>query len=78
MRSAVRARETRETKVTVTIDLDRSGPPVISTGERMLDHLLEQFAFHSNCSIQLQAESLDAIQHHLAEDVAIVLGSALG
>jgi imidazoleglycerol phosphate dehydratase HisB len=77
MRSATRSRETRETKIGVTLNLDGSGPPVIATGLRMLDHLLEQFAFHSGCSLQVRAESLDGIQHHVVEDVAIVIGDAL-
>jgi len=77
MRSATRKRETRETRIAVSLYLDQPGPPIIATGVRMLDHLLEQFAFHSNCSLRIQAESLDAIQHHLVEDVAIVLGGAL-
>lgn len=77
MRSAIRSRETRETKISVTLSLDGSGAPIISTGLRMLDHLLEQFAFHSGCSLQVRAESLDGIQHHLVEDVAIVIGDAV-
>jgi len=77
MRSATRTRETRETKITVMLDLDRAGPPVIITGQRMFDHLLQQFAFHSGCDLRIQAESLDDIQHHLVEDVAIVMGDAL-
>ena len=77
MRSSIRSRETSETEISVTLNLDGPGPPVISTGLRMLDHLLEQFAFHSGCGLQVRAESLDGIQHHLVEDVAIVIGDAL-
>jgi imidazoleglycerol-phosphate dehydratase len=43
----------------------------------MLDHLLAQFSFQSGCDLELTAQSLDAIQHHLVEDVALVLGSAV-
>lgn len=78
MRNATRSRETRETQIIVSINLDQSAPPVIATGIVMLDHLLEQFAFHSGCALQVRAQSLDAIQHHLVEDVAILLGDALG
>lgn len=77
MRSARRIRETRETKIAVFLNLDEAGPPVIATGERMFDHLLEQLAFHSGCSLQVRAESLDGIQHHVVEDTAIVIGEAL-
>lgn len=77
MRSAMRRRETRETIVEVSLNLDQRGVPMISTGVRMLDHLLEQFSFHAGCSIAIDASSLDALQHHVVEDTAITFGEAI-
>jgi imidazoleglycerol phosphate dehydratase HisB len=77
MRCASAERTTRETAVTVTVDLDASGPASVSTGSPMLDHLLKAFALHAGMALTVQADSKDAIAHHLVEDVAIVLGQAL-
>jgi imidazoleglycerol-phosphate dehydratase / histidinol-phosphatase len=78
VRSAQRERFSSETKVTVGIELDGSGFRKVLTGLPMLDHLLSQFAFHSGCDLEIAAQSLDAIEHHVIEDVAIVLGEAIG
>jgi imidazoleglycerol-phosphate dehydratase len=77
VRSGVSERTTTETNVAVTIELDGSGRRDIATGVRMLDHLLEQLAFHSRCNLRISARSLDDIQHHLVEDVALALGEAI-
>ncbi len=61
----------------LTIDLDGSGRREIATGLPMLDHLLAQFAFHSRSDLRVSAESLDRIEHHVVEDVALALGVAL-
>jgi imidazoleglycerol phosphate dehydratase HisB len=63
--------------VAITIELDGCGRLEISTGLPMLDHLLAQFAFHSRCDLEISARSLDGIEHHLIEDIALVLGEAL-
>ncbi|MSQ21950.1 MAG: imidazoleglycerol-phosphate dehydratase HisB [Dehalococcoidia bacterium] len=77
-RQASLTRETSETRVSVEINLDGQGRYAIQTGEAMLDHLLAQLARHGLIDITLTARG-DAIPdaHHLAEDVAIVLGRAL-
>ncbi len=77
-RQATLTRETSETRVSVEINLDGQGVYAIQTGEAMLDHLLAQLARHGLLDITLTARG-DALPdaHHLAEDVAIVLGRAL-
>lgn len=77
MRNASRVRETKETYVAVELGLDGERRADIRTGILMLDHLLGQFAFHGRVDVRIEARSLDGIRHHLIEDVAIVLGSAL-
>ncbi len=75
-RSAVIKRETKETSISLELDLDGSGKWDITTGISMFDHLLSQLAQHGRFDIKILARSDD--QHHLAEDVAICLGKALG
>lgn len=77
MRSGRCERATRETVVQVAIDLEGERKYAIATGMPMLDHLLAQFAFHARSDLAITATSLDAIGHHLVEDVALALGSAL-
>lgn len=72
-----RSRETRETRVRVTLSFGSRAESSVRTGVRMFDHLLEQWAFHSRASLCVEATSLDAISHHLVEDVALVLGQTL-
>ena len=68
-------RDTSETSVSVEINLDGCGSSDISTGIRMLDHLLSQIAQHGVFDIKLYANGSD--KHHVIEDVAICLGRAL-
>ncbi len=77
MRSATRSRQTQETSIRLALALDSTPRVRIETGIVMLDHLLSQFAFHSRLTLDLEARSLDAIRHHVIEDVAIVLGAAI-
>ena len=71
-------RQTRETCVEVTLDLDGSGRADIATGIGFLDHMLDSFARHSRFDLTLKAEGdLHVDQHHTAEDVGIGLGQAL-
>jgi len=77
MRSASRVRQTKETSIRLSLALDGAPNVRIETGVVMLDHLLGQFAFHARAALEIEARSLDAIRHHLIEDVAIVLGAAL-
>lgn len=77
-RGAEVERETRETTVRVTLDLDGTGRANIATGVPFLDHMLAQVAAHGLIDLDLAARGdLDVDAHHTVEDVAIVLGLAL-
>lgn len=77
-RKAHLCRQTSETKIEALVDLDKEQFLDINTGLGFFDHMLEQFARHSKISLQLKAQGdLEVDEHHLIEDVAIVLGEAL-
>jgi imidazoleglycerol-phosphate dehydratase len=72
-------RTTRETDVTVTVDLDGSGTADITTGVGFYDHLLGSLAHHGLLDLEIRATGdLEVDDHHTVEDVALVLGAALG
>ena len=75
-RLAVVKRETKETRISLELDIDGTGKYEINTGMKMFDHLLSQVAQHGRFDITISASGDDP--HHLAEDVAICLGKALG
>ena len=70
-------RETKETSVSVTINLDGTGKTTISTGIKFLDHLIGSFGKHSMMDLNVKAKSKDGIEHHLIEDTGITIGSAI-
>jgi imidazoleglycerol-phosphate dehydratase len=73
------SRKTRETDVAVTLDLDGSGDADIATGIGFYDHLLASLAHHALFDLTIRASGdLHVDDHHTVEDVALVLGSALG
>ncbi len=74
-RQATVKRKTKETNISLELNIDGSGQWEISTGIKMFDHLLSQVAQHGRFDLKLSATGDD--QHHLAEDVAICLGRAL-
>jgi imidazoleglycerol-phosphate dehydratase len=79
MRSATVQRKTKETKISVTLQIDGSGKYSVSTGIGFLDHMIELFARHGMFDIQLQCKGdLRVDDHHTTEDVAIALGQAFG
>jgi imidazoleglycerol-phosphate dehydratase len=72
------ARTTRETQVTVELDLDGHGVADIATGVGFYDHLLGSFAHHGLFDLTVRAVGdLHVDDHHTVEDVALVLGSAV-
>ncbi len=73
-RLATVKRETKETNISLELNIDGRGRCEVNTGISMFDHLLEQVARHGVFDIKLSATGDD--QHHLAEDVAICLGKA--
>jgi imidazoleglycerol-phosphate dehydratase len=71
-------RETRETKVSVVLDLDGGHSRGVETGIGFLDHMLELFAFHGQFSLGVKADGDRHVDdHHTVEDVGITLGQAL-
>jgi imidazoleglycerol-phosphate dehydratase len=77
-RRATAKRETRETSISVEIDLDGTGRAHVSTGVGFLDHMLDLLAKHSGIDLTCRAEGdLEVDSHHTTEDVGIVLGQAL-
>ena len=77
-RKATIDRQTNETRISASIDLDGTGAFDIATGVGFLDHMLEQLARHSLIDIQLKAEGdLHIDFHHTVEDCGIALGQAL-
>ncbi len=77
MRVSTKVRETKETKISVKLNLDGQGEYKINTGIRFFDHMLEQFAHHSLFDLEIEAVSIDKDNHHIVEDVAITLGEAI-
>jgi len=75
-RTSTIKRATKETNITLTLNLDGSGTYDIGTGIEMLDHMLSQVARHGAIDIKLKASGDEV--HHLVEDVGICLGKALG
>ena len=78
MRTASLARETRETRIEVSVDLDGSGLYDVATGIGFLDHMLEQLSRHSLIDLKLRAEGdLHIDFHHTTEDTALAIGQAV-
>ena len=77
-RRATITRQTNETNITLTLDLDGTGQAEISTGVGFFDHMLHHVAVHGLFDLIVKAEGdLHIDAHHTIEDVAIVLGQAL-
>ena len=76
-RTAKVERTTKETSISVTVDLDGSGRYDVSTGIGFLDHMLEQLSRHSLIDITVRAKGdLHIDYHHTTEDTGIALGEA--
>ena len=76
-RKATIKRETKETNISVVINLDGTGKTVINTGIKFLDHLIGSFGKHSMMDLTVKAKSKDGIEHHLIEDTGITIGSSI-
>ena len=71
------SRSTRETTISVSLDLDGSGQATIETGVGFYDHLIGSLAHHGLFDVVIRAEGDLAVdEHHTVEDVALVLGAA--
>ena len=77
-RTARIVRNTRETKIELSLNLDGTGKHSVSTGIPFFNHMLEIFSRHSLIDLDLKAAGdLDVDGHHTMEDVGLVLGSCL-
>ncbi len=77
MRKVTLERNTAETQIKLSLNVDGRGTYKILTGIRFLDHMLELFARHGGFNLKLAASGdLDVDQHHTVEDVGIALGEA--
>lgn len=76
-RAAVHRRTTKETDISVELNLDGSGKAEIATGISFFDHMLDQIARHGSIDLKIAAKGdLHIDEHHTIEDVAITLGEA--
>lgn len=76
-RTGAEKRETAETDIAVTIDLDGDGDATVDTGVGFFDHMLVSFAAHGLFDLTVRAEGdLEVDEHHTVEDVGIALGVA--
>jgi len=78
MRRAEVSRETNETQVEVTVEIDGQGRAEIATGLGFFDHMLHHVAVHGLMDLTIRAQGdLEVDPHHTVEDVALTLGAAL-
>src|SRR5476651_1998117 len=78
MRKATVKRKTKETDISVELNIDGTGKYEISTGIGFLDHMLEQLSRHSLIDLKVAASGdLHIDQHHTVEDTGIAIGEAL-
>jgi len=77
-RSAQVKRDTKETQITVCLDLDGTGKSSLDTGIGFFDHMLESFSRHGFFDLEVEAKGdLHVDCHHTIEDTGIVLGTAI-
>ncbi len=77
-RTATLQRRTRETDITLTLDVDGSGQADVQTGIGFLDHMLTALTRHARFDLTLRCTGdLDVDGHHTSEDCALVLGEAM-
>ncbi len=79
MRTSSVSRQTKETSISIELDLDGNGTSKITTGIGFLDHMLTSFAKHGLFDLNVKATGdLQVDDHHMVEDIGIVLGEAFG
>ena len=77
MRKTNVKRKTKETDISIMLDIDGKGKSKIDTGIKFLDHMLELFAKHGLFDLTLKADGdLEIDQHHTVEDIGISLGES--
>lgn len=76
-RTAEIQRDTKETKIFISLNLDGTGQSNMQTGLGFFDHMLDQLARHSGCDVTIKVEGdLHVDEHHTIEDTALALGEA--
>lgn len=77
MRTSELIRQTKETQITLTLNLDGRGDCQITSGSGFFDHMLELFAYHGRFDLTVECSGDTAVDfHHSIEDIGIVLGQA--
>jgi len=76
-RKATINRSTKETTISVSVNIDGTGNTNIKTGINFIDHLITSFGKHGMMDLKVNAKSHDGIEHHLIEDTAITIGQAI-
>ena len=77
MRTASITRNTKETHIALTLNLDGQGKSEVNTGIGFLDHMLTSFARHGLFDLTVEVHDLEVDSHHTIEDTGIVLGTAI-
>jgi imidazoleglycerol-phosphate dehydratase len=78
MRTAAADRNTAETRISVSVNLDGQGKAALATGVPFLDHMLDQVARHGMLDLEIKAKGdLHIDAHHTVEDIGITLGQAV-
>lgn len=77
-RKATVERDTKETRITVTLDLDGTGTSTLAIGIPFFEHMLDQVARHGALDLEIRADGdLEIDDHHTVEDTGIVFGQAV-
>jgi imidazoleglycerol-phosphate dehydratase len=77
-RKATVERDTKETRITVTVNLDGTGTSTLAIGIPFLEHMLDQVARHGALDLEIRADGdLEIDDHHTVEDTGIVFGQAV-
>ncbi len=77
-RTGTVSRDTKETRISVRVDLDGRGECAVATGLPFFDHMLDQLGRHGRLDLAVEAEGdLEIDAHHTVEDVGIALGQSL-
>ena len=78
MRTSTQERNTKETQIRLSLNLDGSGEGSVNTGIGFFDHMLELFKKHANVDLTVEAKGdIQVDYHHTVEDVGLVLGKAI-
>ena len=78
MREFIYNRDTKETKISISLNLDGTGQHSINTGIAFFDHMLQQISTHGLIDLQVKCDGdLKVDMHHTVEDVGIAMGECI-